>query len=380
MRERRPFSWAETCAYIISMGAPGRALHDALAGLRPHRLTVWPGVNVTRERLALEETRGLVPADYATDTGSDAYERYTHGISGNALSHMSLLDHARHERGCAFVAVFEDDVALLPGFGPWSSSLMRSVPDADYVNLCAVRAFGAPVNGSSALRLTASLPYPQRAPNILMVAYIARRASLGRLLDALRHVDGWRRHCTIDQARGDALAMRGAARALTCICGRAQVVPRVLYALGATYPSYHVAGFAGFETTLSRVAHCGDKVYTEATRHEVCAAAVPSYGKPSRSRQDPRTRKVLEREAGGGCTHAFRVPGERLSAAAVAALAMSTARPTSVHLWAGAESGVRAGAHAGGGQRKLLPSIARGPRSVASARARTKDPTGRARR
>ena len=70
----------------------------------------------------------------------------------------------------------------------------------DFLNLCVVRGFGQRSNDSVGLRVSHDLPWPDRAPNILMVAYVVARDTLPTLLSALVGVMGWRRHCTIDQA------------------------------------------------------------------------------------------------------------------------------------------------------------------------------------
>jgi hypothetical protein len=319
--------------YVISLqSAP--ALLPARRALQPRRVAVWPAVNATAERRAAEAARGTIPRDYAADAGSAVYELAARGITGIAAAHLTLLHHTAREEvdgDCTHTAVFEDDIALLPGFASWSAELADGAPD--FLNMCVVRGFGQREQGRAALRVTPQLRWPARNPNVLMVAYLVARATLPTLLAAFDGVVGWRRHCTVDQ-----------------------VMPRVQYALSAAgYRTLVVDAFDDAERTRARVAHCGDKHYcrpsaggkaaaaaengrrllekgartpkgggkraecagTRREAHEACAALHPRYGQPSRSR--PHLSPGSVRAAGTSCAYGFRVPGDLVSAAAAAA-------------------------------------------------------------
>ena len=121
--------------------------------------------------------------------------------------------------------------------------IMHSAASADFVNLQVVRAWGARVAGSPALRVSGEMRWPAwdglplplklggglRSPNLLVSGYIARRERLPVLLTSFAQTEEWRQECTIDQ-----------------------LLARILYALASAslYDSYVI------DAGHSLLAHC----------------------------------------------------------------------------------------------------------------------------
>lgn len=214
------FSWETTCTYVISMphSAVQRAsMRRQLAaqGLS-NTLHFWQGLrlNASNEQAVLDKASAacVVPAEYAAPLEDEPTGRLR-GIVGSTLAHLLLLRHAYLHDSCRHVLVLADDVVLKPDFRSWVAERVMAAlpPTADFVNLAAVRAFGLPIAGSAASRVTARQRWPQwdggtprpggelRSPNLLVSSYIARRAALPVLLASFRGVEDWRPQCSIDQ-------------------------------------------------------------------------------------------------------------------------------------------------------------------------------------
>ena len=214
------FNWDATCIYVISMphSASQRATmrrQFAAQGLS-NSLRFWHGLrlNATNEQAVLNDAAAacVVPVEYTAPLEEEPTGRLR-GIVGSTLAHLLLLRHAYLHDSCRHVFVLADDVVLKPDFRSWVAERVMAPlpPTADFVNLAVVRAFGTPVAGSAASRVSARQRWPQwdggapraggelRSPNLLVSSYVARRASLPLLLASFRGVEGWRPQCSIDQ-------------------------------------------------------------------------------------------------------------------------------------------------------------------------------------
>jgi len=230
---------------------------------------------------------------------------------------------ARGGLNCSHMAVFEDDIALLPGFRDWvAHTVLRDTADPDFLNLHTVRAWGVPDRAhAAAVRVSSRLTWDAwrkkdgtppsqplrggamalarkadgliRAPNMLMVAYILRRSAAGKLLHSFAATTGWKRHCTIDQ-----------------------VGSRVLYALADTgrFKAYVVDA----TDDRSHTCHCGSPQPLNPAalfdkRNAVCAREYPNLHGASRSRATAAglTPQELQRRH-AVCLHDFHVPSDRV--------------------------------------------------------------------
>ena len=349
-----PFSFADTCPWIISMphsytsrvatvaqliaqglaaGPPPANPNTAAAAVGSssstssnirHPPRIWPGLPLRQQpellEPAIQEAHGacLVPDSYAA-AGAAATHNHNHstttrwhGTIGSTLAHLQLLRHLwvrRKHLGCTWAFVMADDTLLLPGFKTWAEQHIAAAgPSFDFLNLGVVRGWGDLISGSTtatkrvpadpSTRLKvwdSALPIVGiKSPNILVSAYIVRLSSLPTLLSGFAGVQTLGRRCSIDQ-----------------------VLARLEYALATTKPSGGGGGGGGssdgggsgsrsyyasynIDITRSRVGHCAVGVDEAATfaklfpeRHEGCTTwHKPIYGNGSRSHD--RRRRLQE--------------------------------------------------------------------------------------